>query len=364
MKDLLASVLKLTTPVQLTGLAVFVLWLLARLLLSSPSRQALTKAHRHDAVTRIINWVGVVAIGGLVVWTIFIVAPLIFREPPRAAADRPVPAPVVTPAPIDLSTLKQATYRLDGERISLTDGKLEFDPPSEVPNASLYPIYVYLTDTAFGDLTGTGVISGAAILQKSDGGSGIYYYLVPVTRQNNGVVSDAEGIDLGDRLQFKRFEVTPGHVFIDALMHREDDPGGQPSIVRHLDFAYSDGALNCATLPCSELDQITPKFVPLTSPTATASLPVAGSDASPSFDCEKARFDDEFGICANPELSRLDRKMGIAYKANMSRVNAADHASLVDVQRSWIVERRHRCGGSVACLRDYLQLRLDQLGNG
>jgi uncharacterized protein YecT (DUF1311 family) len=354
MLDLLTSILKVTTPVQLVGIGLIVLWRLALLLVQRRSH-SLPADDRRALAARIVNWIGVICLGGLAIWALIIIVPHLFRDPPTALATDI--APRATPAPVDWEALKGATYVLDGRRVSLTDGRLDFEPSPEEPNPALYPLHVTLEKAAFGDLTGDGAMSAVALLESSDGGTGIYSHVVPVIRQRGRLTSDAEPITLGDRLQFTRLEILNEHVYLDVLMHRDTDASGRASIVRHLEFSYANGTLVCLTQPCSDLNDAAGR--PLVRLPAT---PAEGG--GPSYDCKRAREEDERAICTDATLSRLEALMAKRYRAAVGASSGEDRASLILAQRAWLIERTHRCGASVGCLRDYLHQRADQLGDG
>lgn len=373
MHDAFATIAQVKTPLQLAAFFAALLTLVAVVLLRAKKTQGLRSSQTHNVLRQILTWIGIIAV---VVLVLSFVLPTPSSQNGDPSVDQssksyhvaltwPTSASSSPPraAAIDEATLRNATYVLDGERITLNNGEMVFDPP-EVTE-SVYPIQVYLTSWAFGDLTQDGRVSGVAVLQRSDGGSGIYYFLVPVTRQDSRVVSDVEGYTIGDRVQVRRLEITKGHVFVDVLMHRPDDPGGRPSLMRHLDFAYDSGRLRCDSRPCSELGDGEDQRVPSRSDAADGLNPTSTESVRhPSFDCLKATTGEEHAICDSDELARLDAQVGMRYRKLLSYNRGDAKLNLKRDQRAWIVERHQQCGAAVGCLRDYLVLRSSQLSAG
>lgn len=87
--------------------------------------------------------------------------------------------------------------------------------------------------------------------------------------------------------------------------------------------------------------------------------------AQPSFDCARARAWDERQICAQADLSELDRRIAAAWRGVLDRAAPADRARLQAAQRAWLAERRG-CEGPDAreaqsCLRRMLRARTRDL---
>lgn len=87
--------------------------------------------------------------------------------------------------------------------------------------------------------------------------------------------------------------------------------------------------------------------------------------AQPSFDCARARAWDERAICAQADLSELDRRIAAAWRTLTERAQAEERARLQGEQRAWLAERR-ACEGPVAreaqsCLRRMLRARARDL---
>ena len=84
-------------------------------------------------------------------------------------------------------------------------------------------------------------------------------------------------------------------------------------------------------------------------------------EVSPSFPCANAKEDDEKIICATPELRRADGALGKVYRAALAALPITERTSLIHSERAWLVDRHNRCGGSVECLQNSVQLRAAEL---
>lgn len=83
-----------------------------------------------------------------------------------------------------------------------------------------------------------------------------------------------------------------------------------------------------------------------------------GVDPGPSFDCRAASRPVEKLICDNSELSALDLKMALAYKARIKR--SIDPESLRHAQIEWIKNIRNQCSDS-SCLKNAYLARISLL---
>lgn len=173
----------------------------------------------------------------------------------KSAASSPAFADTIQRYPaITLEKLKNLTYQIDNDRIRLNEGKREFNPnlDSRYENHEK-AIAVFLTDYAFGDLNGDGSEDAVAALQVSDGGSGIYYYLVPVFNEMGTPTIKGSAYVLGNCLVFRSVIVSPGEVDVELMMHAPDDELYCPSSFRHLKFAIVNKTLQCRNAPYFEV---------------------------------------------------------------------------------------------------------------
>jgi len=92
----------------------------------------------------------------------------------------------------------------------------------------------------------------------------------------------------------------------------------------------------------------------LASPIAPSPAAAEGPSApAPSFDCARAATNAEHLICADPELSALDRGLALFYGAALHNPR---HGRAVRGQREWLAAR-NACT-TRACLRDQMMDRL------
>src|SRR4249920_1909427 len=94
-----------------------------------------------------------------------------------------------------------------------------------------------------------------------------------------------------------------------------------------------------------------------------AILAAAGAQAA-SFDCKKARSEDEKAICANPELSKLDEDLAAAFKATLGLMSGDTRRIAIfrKAQTEWVKDR-DRCGGTASCLKNEYVRRIRWLSN-
>ena len=355
MNEFLKTALSVSNPRGLAALSCTLIFLVGLAILRAKVIPALTPGAGAKLLKRLVDWLGVLAIIVVLIYGANTLLPFWSHQeaPPKPERAAPISSTPLPRPTIDVATLKNLTYVLDGEKITLRDGKREFGSPDIGDRASdVVPAFVYLTDWAFGDITGDGSNGAVAVLQKTDGGSGIYYYLVPVTSSGGKIQSSTDGYTLGDRLEFKSIEINSGHVNLAVLMHRDSDPGAQPSWFRHLDLAYVNGKLVCQTKPCSELDE---------QAQGSALPPLPARDALPSYDCGKAKSATERAICNDEQLRELDGVLGNTYRLILAKATADDRLAIRADEQRWIAERDARCANDSDCIRSYLQARQNLL---
>ena len=88
-------------------------------------------------------------------------------------------------------------------------------------------------------------------------------------------------------------------------------------------------------------------------------LGLAVSAQGASFDCGKAQTKVEHLICDNPEISKLDEELNVAYKDALKNQAQAD--SIKQAQKQWM-KARNTCPDS-ACVKQVYELRLSSLRN-
>jgi len=161
---------------------------------------------------------------------------------PTSTPDQTPPGPVsVTPAfptPVPPSPLpdipgispgqvRNAEYRLGylDQVVQLRDGKYEKGAPAGTDYVS-----VSMTDfIARGDLNGDGENEAVAIVTENYGGSGTFVFLAVYQYVNEQAVFLAS-IFLDDRPLVNALSVENGEIFVDAVIHNQDDPMCCPTL--------------------------------------------------------------------------------------------------------------------------------------
>ncbi|WP_137009476.1 hypothetical protein [Aquitalea aquatilis] len=157
-----------------------------------------------------------------------------------------------TNPPLSMDMLRNLTYKLDGEIVTLQDGKREFTPETD-NGLNEHATAVFLTDHAFGDLNGHGSNDAITVLQKSDGGSAINYFLAAIFNKHGMAEQHGEAYFLGDRVDIKSISIQNHIVTVQLMMHGPNDPLCCATQFRILKFALKGETLQCTTEPCSEI---------------------------------------------------------------------------------------------------------------
>ncbi len=90
-----------------------------------------------------------------------------------------------------------ATYVIDDDLVSLTDGKNE----QTIPNSSTKIVTQLTPFVTTGDLTGDSLPDIGNILVQSPGGSGTFYYAAAIINKGQNVAQGTNAILIGDRIQ-------------------------------------------------------------------------------------------------------------------------------------------------------------------
>jgi len=83
-----------------------------------------------------------------------------------------------------------------------------------------------------------------------------------------------------------------------------------------------------------------------------------------SYDCSRARFDDERAICYVESLASLDLQLDALYRARLKTLPDARRVSFRQEQRKWLAVRGDACpidAQWVECFTSYYRSRIDQL---
>lgn len=155
--------------------------------------------------------------------------------------------------PISLETLKNLTYQIGNDLVTLHEGKRLFVMDAvDGQHSHEYNIYAELVDHAFGDIDGDQAMDAVAVITNTDGGSGIFYSLALVLNNQGSPEVVSPAYLIGDRLILRSISASKNLIEIEVLMHSETDGLCCPSKLRKLQFRLVNKALYCDTLPCSE----------------------------------------------------------------------------------------------------------------
>ena len=156
--------------------------------------------------------------------------------------------------PLTLETIKDLTYQIEGEYITLQKGKREFNPDLD-QGIHEKAIYVDLVDHAFGDLDGDGSSDAIAVLTVSaGGGNAIMYYISTIYNDHGSPKVIGPAYALGDRLLLRSISIHDHKVTIQLMMHKPDDAMCCPTLFRTLEFIIQDKTLTCITEQCTEFN--------------------------------------------------------------------------------------------------------------
>ncbi len=113
-------------------------------------------------------------------------------------AQTPEPTPIATTtAQVPFGTdPKNATYTIDGSRVTLVNG---VSIVAAAPGSASKVTTRYFGNEVMHDLNGDGRVDTAFILTQDTGGSGTYYYAVAALNTPSGYVG-SQGVLLGDRI--------------------------------------------------------------------------------------------------------------------------------------------------------------------
>ncbi|MEA3323148.1 MAG: hypothetical protein U9Q12_02905 [Patescibacteria group bacterium] len=127
--------------------------------------------------------------------------------------------------------IKNSTYKIGSEEVTLVDGKAE----EEAAPGSATKIITQTTDfMAEGDLQqGTGAtLDGTVVLVQDPGGSGTFYYIGATIQQPDGTYTAALDTHLlGDRVVIKELKVDGRMIYVTYLTRTDDEPmSAEPTV--------------------------------------------------------------------------------------------------------------------------------------
>lgn len=115
---------------------------------------------------------------------------------------------------------KNATYSIDGQTVTLIDGRAE---TSAAPGSVSKTVTEYFGNEATGDLNGDGLPDTAFIVTQNSGGSGTFYYAVVALKTANGY-QGTNAVSLGDRVAPQTTEIKDGQLVVNYADRKPDEP--------------------------------------------------------------------------------------------------------------------------------------------
>jgi len=94
---------------------------------------------------------------------------------------------------------------------------------------------------------------------------------------------------------------------------------------------------------CEYMWQITASYFADGKPDAIAAADSAGTSfVTPSFDCTRPDTASDEEICADPDLADNDRRLNLAWKALLPRLDETTRSALTGDQRHWVLAQTHQ----------------------
>ena len=152
--------------------------------------------------------------------------------------------------PLTVESLKNASYRLGDDTITLKDGVREFENPN--PDSPERTIDVRIIEWAFGDLDGHGDQDAVVVLAANWGGSGVSMYLIPVMNEAGVPQTLNRGFVSGDRNAFRSVSIQNRTVTVQYLKQGDYDPLCCPTVLTTIHVRLHGRELECADQDCRD----------------------------------------------------------------------------------------------------------------
>lgn len=150
-----------------------------------------------------------------------------------------------TTGPVGASDYKNATYMIEGNKVTLVDGTA-MTPAA--PGSSSMITTKYFGNEVKTDLNGDGKEDIAFIVTESTGGSGTFYYAVAALNTDNGYIG-SDGYLLGDRVAPQATTISPnpkqkGVVVFNYADRAQGEPmSAQPSVGKSVYLKLDSGTM-------------------------------------------------------------------------------------------------------------------------
>jgi len=153
---------------------------------------------------------------------------------------------VVAPAPGDVPDIssevmdfKNATYDIDGVKITLKDGQNEQKVPGSVTTTTTS----YFGNESKGDVNADGKEDTAFLLIQDGGGTGLFSFLAVAVKTNKGY-EILNNVFLGDRIAPQNTEIKDGKIIVNYVDRLPNEPmSAQPSVGVSRMFNVKSGVL-------------------------------------------------------------------------------------------------------------------------
>jgi|SRR3989344_1427780 len=139
--------------------------------------------------------------------------------------------------PAGASDYKSATFLIEGEEVTLVNGKAETEAS---PGSASKTVTEYFGNEAKGDVNDDGIPDLAFLLTQTRGGSGTFYYVVVALQTPAGGYIGTNAILLGDRIAPQTTEIRHTILVVNYADRKSGEPmTAQPSegITKYIYFA-------------------------------------------------------------------------------------------------------------------------------
>jgi len=153
----------------------------------------------------------------------------------------------ITTAPPAIRDLKNTTYLIDNEKVTLINGQAKITTDkNSVEN------FQYFGNEALGDFNNDGSQDTAFLLTKTTEGTGVFYYLAAALK-TAGSVQGTNGILIGDRIAPQTTEFSNGEIIVNYADRKPGEPmTASPSIGVSRYFKVSGNTLEEVPNPNSK----------------------------------------------------------------------------------------------------------------
>lgn len=183
--------------------------------------------------------------------------------PTSPMADVPTNAPTILPSEIPVQateveisleeSLKNGTYFIDNQPITLVNGVSETEL---APESTAKQVTSFFGNQVEVDLNADGLLDAAFLLQQSNGGSGVFYYVVAAIKTPDGY-SGTNAVFIGDRIAPQSTNIDPNNpsqFIVNYADRNADEPmSSTPTIAVSKTFKYENGSLVEVAAPPTQI---------------------------------------------------------------------------------------------------------------